>query len=539
LSGLPLGGHGTLTFTISSALGSDLPIALTAGDTSIVGLPGGQVVLPAGKTAVDVLVTGLATGATAVIGTSARGTSAAIVAVSAIRPDQTFVADAAPAGAAVSNPPAAGTVVAQGGGVRTIRVDLLSTPAADDTPVTVTSTNTAVATATATVTAGQRFADVRITTASDGVATIIVRSGNDVRGITVFVGSPPPSLVPLLIASPVGTAVSGAPVAGQVIASAGRSVVVAIPVVTTAASVDTPVEVSSSNPAVATAQAATLRAGQLTVAVTITTVADGTAMLVLRTGGEVRAVTVFVGTPPADRTPLLIAQPIGASVVALPTLGRVFTPLGSVRTVGVRLFTAPADVDTPVTVTTTDPTVASVTAPALVRAGQMQADLTISSGAAGTATLTVDANGVRRELTIVSGNDPTPGTTPPIVAPPVGVGVIANPLLGRVIGQPGAARTATLGLPLLAAPVSAPTTVTVTTSNAAVVALGGGASTTVVIAAGEQVAPLPIDISGQEGAALLTIDVNGERRELLVIIGNPPASQIPALTAPVVGVRIG
>jgi hypothetical protein len=299
------------------------------------------------------------------------------------------------------------------------------------------------------------------------------------------------------------------------------------------------VVVSSSNPTVATATAAPLRAGQLTANVTITTIADGTATLVLRTGGEVRSVTVFVGTPPPDRTPLLIAQPVGASVVALPTFGRVFTPLGSVRTVGVRVFNAPADLDTPVTVTTSDPTVAAVTAPALVRAGQMQVDLTISSGAAGTATLTIEAGGVRRELTIVSGNDPTPGTTPPIVAPPVGVGVVANPALGRVFGTPGIPRTATLGLPLLAAPASAPVTITVTTSNAAVVALSGATSTSVVIGAGEQTAQVPIEISGEEGAALLTIEVNGGRRELLVVIGDPPASQIPALTAPVVGVRIG
>jgi hypothetical protein len=39
--------------------------------------------------------------------------------------------------------------------------------------------------------------------------------------------------------------------------------------------------------------------------------------------------------------------------------------------------------------------------------------------------------------------------------------------------------------------------------------------------------------------ALLTFEFEGERRELLVIVGDPPASEIPVLTAPVVGVEVG
>ena len=62
--------------------------------------------------------------------------------------------------------------------------------------------------------------------------------------------------------------------------------------------------------------------------------------------------------------------------------------------------------------------------------------------------------------------------------------------------------------------------------------LGGGATSDVTINAGDQVLQLPIAISGTEGAALLTIEFDGQRRELLIIVGNPPASEIPAVTAP-------
>ena len=98
---------------------------------------------------------------------------------------------------------------------------------------------------------------------------------------------------------------------------------------------------------------------------------------------------------------------------------------------------------------------------------------------------------------------------------------------------------ATLTLPLLDAPAASATVSTITSSNVAVVTVGGGATTTVSIGAGERVLNLPIVISGTQGAALLTIEIDGQRRELVVIVGNPPASQIPAVTAPVVGVRIG
>jgi len=191
-----------------------------------------------------------------------------------------------------------------------------------------------------------------------------------------------------------------------------------------------------------------------------------------------------------------------------------------------------------VTVTTSDPTVASVAGAVVVAAGGQLADLPLTTGSGGTATLTIEAAGVRRELTIVVGSAPTPGTTPPIVAAPVGVTVIPNPSIGRVFGQLGAPSAATLGIPLLSAPAAAGTAVTThqqqpvgrelrRRGNDGHFDRGGRAGTA---AAGVHL--------GHIGRRPAHARVHGVRRELVVVVGDPPASQIPAVTAPIVGVQV-
>ena len=56
LAGVPLGGTGLLRFSVSSALSSDLPIALAAGDPTLMTFPVNPAVLPAGKTFIDAAV---------------------------------------------------------------------------------------------------------------------------------------------------------------------------------------------------------------------------------------------------------------------------------------------------------------------------------------------------------------------------------------------------------------------------------------------------------------------------------------------------
>jgi hypothetical protein len=270
--------------------------------------------------------------------------------------------------------------------------------------------------------------------------------------------------------------------------------------------------------------------------VVITAHSDGTATLVIRAGDLVVAIIVIVGTPPPGSTPFVNAPPVGASLRSLARAGEVFAPLGATRTISVRVLAAPLGSDTPVTVTSSDPSVVAAAGPAVVPAGQQVVELTLMTGAGGTATLTIEAAGVRVEVRVVVGSDPTAASTT-IGASPAGISVIAAPSLGRIIA-PAVASAPAIVVPLLGAPAAAPVQVVVTSSNVGVAALGTGASVTLTIDAGAQVVNLPLSIGGAQGVAVLTFEFGGQRRELIVIVGNPPASQIPALTSPVIGVQV-
>jgi hypothetical protein len=80
--------------------------------------------------------------------------------------------------------------------------------------------------------------------------------------------------------------------------------------------------------------------------------------------------------------------------------------------------------------------------------------------------------------------------------------------------------------------------VTVTSAAPSLVSFGSGSSTTATIAQGEQTIDLPLAIAGTRGTALLFFEFEGQRRELLVIVGEPSNGQLPLLSAPVVGVEI-
>jgi len=202
------------------------------------------------------------------------------------------------------------------------------------------------------------------------------------------------------------------------------------------------------------------------------------------------------------------------------------------------LLNAPAPADIAISVKSSDPDVATVTTPALIRAGDQVAELSIVTGSAGSATLRLEGSGIASEFTIVVGSDPSPGNTPIITAPGVGVVVIANPAMGRVMVSPAAPAAPTLGIRLLAAPQAADVQVTVTTSNAAIMTLGGSATANFTIPAGQQLLELSLITTGTEGAAALTFTFQDQKRELLVVVGNPPANQLPAITAPIVGVEV-
>ena len=190
------------------------------------------------------------------------------------------------------------------------------------------------------------------------------------------------------------------------------------------------------------------------------------------------------------------------------------------------------------TATSSDPAVATVTGPVVVHAGDWIAELQISTGTAGTARLRLEASGIRFEFNVEVGATPAAGATPVIVAAGIGVTVMADPTLGRVIVSPAAAVAANIGIRLLATPSATDVQVVVSSSNPAVATVGGGEKYDRDDPCWPTGIRSVIATAGTEGAAILTFEFGGQRRQLTIVVGNPPANQIPAATAPIVGVRV-
>jgi hypothetical protein len=445
--GLPRGATRTVTFSIAEAAAQDLAITLAVDHPLVATVPTPQIVLPAGQTSVTTTVTGCslcpgdpapagrALGNTAIVATSARGPAVAIVSVSDPVAGQSLMTPSAPTGLGISLPPSAGHAFIAPGQASQITVTLLQQPLAGQTPlnVTVISSNPAIATATAApILPGQQSVVLTITAHGTGIVTFTLRAGTEVRSFTVFVGPPPANVTPLVLGAPVGVSLPQAPSAGQVLTSAGRTVSFTVRVLSApnASGVPIPVQIISSNPAVATATATPVEPGSMLTTITVTTLANGFVSFTLRAGNETRSLGVFVRPPASNVTPLVLANAVGVSL---------------------------------------------------------------------------------------------PATSP----------------VGRVLVRPGAAVTATLGVQLLTAPNTSATTVTITSSNTAIVGLSGGASSTAIIPAGSVSLPFDLFATGTAGAAILRFEFDGIMRELLIVVGDPPASQLPAVTSPPIGVRVG
>ena len=134
---------------------------------------------------------------------------------------------------------------------------------------------------------------------------------------------------------------------------------------------------------------------------------------------------------------------------------------------------------------------------------------------------------------------PARGANAPIVvASPVGVSLAPLPGMGRVNVAPGTAVGATIGVQLLPAARGTSTPVTITSNNPSVVSIGGSASLTTNVPAGSLTVPVPLLTSGTAGVAVLRFEFEGGIQDLLVVVGNLSPAEIPALAAPVIGIRI-
>ena len=100
-------------------------------------------------------------------------------------------------------------------------------------------------------------------------------------------------------------------------------------------------------------------------------------------------------------------------------------------------------------------------------------------------------------------------------------------LFSAIGGQPN------VSLTFLSGPAGAPTPVVVSTSDPTVAAASG----TTVVPTGSQVAALHI-VTGAQGVATLTLRAGSDVAQIVVVVGTPPASQIPLITARIVGVEV-
>jgi hypothetical protein len=272
-----------------------------------------------------------------------------------------------------------------------------------------------------------------------------------------------------------------------------------------------------------------VRAGEQVATITDVTGAAGVADLLFTAGAAVRNLNVTVGATSAA-PPAIVAPPVGLAVAPAPSVGRLIAAMGAQQTFGVRLLAQPAARDVPVVAASTNPQVANPVSASDVLAGQQVSQITIATGTAGTATITLRAGTEVRELTIVVGGTGA-GQMPAVVAAPVGVAIQPAPLAGVVISPVGG--VAVVGLRLLIAPRASDIVAEVTTSNASVATVQGS----VLIHAGEQVVQVSI-VTANQGVAEVTVKAGTETVRFAVIAGTPPPGAVPIIVAPIVGVKI-
>ncbi|RIL00281.1 MAG: hypothetical protein DCC71_18835, partial [Proteobacteria bacterium] len=531
--GVPLGAARDLVLRLPVARASALDVTLVSLDPAIASVPAAPQTIPAGATSLRVPVTGVAEGATTLVATTLEDTLAVSASVSALAPGAEQDAVAAPAGVAVQPFASAGLVAIAPNATSAVSLRIFAQPVAQDVVLSVESSDPAVASVPGAVVvpAGSAVASFSIAAGAGGQALLQLVGGGSGRELRVVVGAPSAAATPPVVAAPVGIAIVPFPSAGDVIVPPASARTVTLRILGEPAAGDTELVIASSDPAIAqVAGPVVIPAGSTDATFEITTGAAGSAIVTLVAGDDGRELRVVVGAPDAAHTPPVVAPPIGVAIVPFASAGDVIVPASSARTVTLRILGAPAATDTEVAVTSSDDAIAQVAGFVVIAAGSTDATFEITTGAAGSALLTLVAGGEGRELRVVSGA-PDAANTPPVVAPPVGVVVVPFPSAGDVIVPASSVRSVTLRV--LAAPAASDTELVVTTSDPAVAQIAGP----VVIPAGSTDATFEI-ATGAAGSALVTLVAGDEGRALRIVSGDPDASQTPPVVAPPLGLAV-
>ena len=191
------------------------------------------------------------------------------------------------------------------------------------------------------------------------------------------------------------------------------------------------VTVSSSNPGVATATATAVGPGEQTTALTIDAFQNGITVLTIRAGDEVWTITIVVGSASPGQTPIVLSPSVGLAISAPPSAGQIVSSAGRTSSITIQILSAPHGGSTPlpVSVTSSDPTIATAVASA-VEPGSQTTTLTITTLKDGFVTFTVRAGSSIRSVGMFVGT-PAPGSTPLLLAQPIGISVAGVPFIGK------------------------------------------------------------------------------------------------------------
>jgi len=344
-STVTVGASATLTLTISAAQAAATPVALTTSPPGIVSVPQ-QVIVPAGQTTAAVSVGTLALGQGGVTATLNGTTASAIVNV------------AAPPIAVTVLEPATFTLNVGATGTFTVRINAAQ---ASDTPIALSVDNAQALQIppSVTVALGTTSALFTATGLAPGNAIITASANATSKSSSVHV-SPQPAAIASLLPNPLPLQ-EGA--TGSLTAS-----------INVAQETDTTVALASDTPSVATVPGSvTVAAGALTALIPVSALAGGTANITASVNGASTTSAVTVTGPPPDVTSI--------------TPDTLNLPKGTPGTLRVTVSHAPS-LPTAVSLSSNNPTVASVPASVNIPAGALFADFPVASNGEGLATIT-------------------------------------------------------------------------------------------------------------------------------------------------------
>jgi RHS repeat-associated protein len=356
-STVSLGASTTLTLTISAAQASDTLVPLAASPAGIVSIPASVTVL-AGQTTALVSVGTLALGQ-AGITASLNGTTASAV-----------VNVVAPPVAITALEPASFTMNVGATGSFTVAINAAQTT---DTVVALSVDNPSVLQIPASVTVVQGATSAVFT--ATGLATgnaIITASANGTQKTSSVHVSPQAAAIVSLLPNPL-----------PLQEGATGSLTVTINV---AQEADTVVALANDAPAVVqVAASVTVLAGAISAPIPVNALASGTANVTASVNGTSATTAVQVTPPPPVVTGLAPAT--------------LTLPKGTPGTLRVTVSRAPS-VATAVTLSSSDPSIASVPPSVNIPAGALFADFPVASNSVGQATLTASLNGGAATATV-------------------------------------------------------------------------------------------------------------------------------------------